>query len=46
MEPIFALIAIVGAFLALDVAALAWGSDSRDELGDSHSRPTVARGDI
>ena len=46
MEPIFALIAIVGAFLALDVAALTWGADSRDELGDSHRRPTVARGDI
>ena len=46
MEPIFAVIAILAALLALDVAALTWGADSRDELGDSHSRPTVARGDI
>ena len=44
MEPIFAVIAIIAALLAFDVAALTWGADSRDGLGDDYHRPMVTRG--
>jgi hypothetical protein len=38
MEAIFALMFIVAGLVGLDVAALRWGSDSRDPIGDDHTR--------
>jgi hypothetical protein len=36
MEPLFAWIVLIAALVALDVAALRWGVDSRDSLPDDH----------
>jgi hypothetical protein len=36
--PIFAVVAFIVAVLALDLAALGWGVDSRPSLPDDHQR--------
>jgi hypothetical protein len=41
MEPFFALIIVVVGFLALGIAAIAWGADSRPSESDSYRRTTV-----
>lgn len=42
MESPFALLlvvsVVVGALVALDIAALRWGADSRDQIADDHRR--------
>ena len=38
MEAIFALIVAIVALLGLDIAALAWGADSRQGMADDHTR--------
>ena len=38
MDLIFALIAITAGLLAVDVAAITFGADSRDKLADDHQR--------
>ena len=41
MEPFFALIAVVVGFLALGMAAIGWGADSRPDESDSYRRTTA-----
>jgi nitrogen fixation-related uncharacterized protein len=41
MEPFFALIAVVVGFLALGMAAIAWGVDSRPSESDGYRRTTI-----
>lgn len=38
MDAIFALVAALMGFIALDVAAFRWGSDSRPTIADDHRR--------
>ena len=38
MEALMFLAAIVVALIGFDLAALLWGSDSRDLIGDDHTR--------
>ena len=38
MDVLPALVVIVFGLLALDVAAISWGVDSRDSIGDDHAR--------
>ncbi|MEA2538120.1 MAG: hypothetical protein QOF11_2354 [Chloroflexota bacterium] len=38
MDAIFALVASVLGLVALDLAAMRWGSDSRPTIGDDHRR--------
>lgn len=38
MDALIALVAIVIGLVGLDVAALRWGVDSRDQIGDDHAR--------
>ena len=38
MDALIALIAMLVALVGLDLAAVTWGADSRDSLGDDHSR--------
>jgi hypothetical protein len=38
MGPLFVWIVIIAALVALDVAALHWGVDSREPLPDDHRR--------
>lgn len=39
MDTIFVLVVALVGFVALDVAAVRWGSDSRPIIGDDHRRP-------
>ena len=41
MEPFLALITVVVGFLALGIASIAWGADSRPSESDSYRRPTI-----
>ncbi|MGZ8502159.1 MAG: hypothetical protein ACXWWR_03485 [Candidatus Limnocylindrales bacterium] len=43
MDTIFALAVAVLGFVALDLAALRWGTDSRPTIGDDHRRFTEHR---
>ena len=38
MEFAFALIAAIVALVGLDLAAVTWGVDSRESIGDDHAR--------
>lgn len=38
MEFVFALAVIILGLVAVDMAAMAWGVDSREGLGDDHRR--------
>ena len=38
MDALIALIAAVAALVTLDFAAVTWGSDSREPIGDDHAR--------
>lgn len=38
MDALVALFVIVVSLVGLDVAALTWGVDSRDSVGDDHAR--------
>jgi hypothetical protein len=38
MEILTTLLAIVVALIGFDLAAVTWGADSRDQLGDDHAR--------
>lgn len=38
MEAIVTLLALIVGLMALDLAALRWGADSRDALPDDHRR--------
>ncbi len=38
MAPIIVIALIVGIMVAIDVAALHWGADSRPTYGDDHAR--------
>ena len=38
MDALIALFAAVIALISLDFAALTWGADSRDTIGDDHAR--------
>ena len=39
MEAIVMIVVLVIGFIALDLGSLRWGTDSRDQLPDSHVRP-------
>lgn len=38
MDALITLIAILIGLVGLDLAALAWGADSRESIGDDHAR--------
>ena len=38
METLFALFIIVVSLVGLDLASVAWGTDSREPIGDDHVR--------
>ena len=38
MDALFALVAIIVGLVGLDLAALRWGADSREPIGDDHAR--------
>jgi len=38
MDALITLAAILVALVGLDLAALSWGADSRDSIGDDHAR--------
>jgi hypothetical protein len=38
VEVVFVLLTVIGGLLAFDVAALGFGVDSRDSIGDDHAR--------
>ncbi len=38
MDALIALVVILVALVGLDLAALKWGVDSRDPIGDDHAR--------
>ena len=38
MEALIAILTALVALVGLDVAAVTWGSDSRDPIGDDHAR--------
>jgi hypothetical protein len=38
MEAIVMFVVLVSGFIALDLASIRWGVDSRDQLPDSHAR--------
>lgn len=38
MDALIALVAMLVAFVGLDLAAVNWGADSRDSIGDDHAR--------
>ncbi len=38
MDALYALIVILVALVGLDLAAVTWGVDSRDTIGDDHAR--------
>ena len=38
MEALIALVAAVVALVTLDFAAINWGADSREPIGDDHAR--------
>ncbi len=38
MEPLFVLVIVVAAFVGFDLAAVGWGADSREAVGDDHAR--------
>jgi hypothetical protein len=38
MDALIALLAAVAALVALDLAAVTWGVDSRETIGDDHAR--------
>ena len=38
MDVLSALVAILFSIVALDLAAVSWGVDSRDSIGDDHAR--------
>ena len=38
MDVLTALVVIVASLVALDLAAVSWGVDSRDSIGDDHAR--------
>ena len=38
MEALFALVVTILALVGLDLAAITWGVDSRESVGDDHAR--------
>ncbi len=42
MELLTIIISVLASLVLLDVAALRWGSDSRDRIGDDWHRTTIA----
>jgi hypothetical protein len=38
MDALIALVAVVVALIGLDFAAVSWGADSRESIGDDHVR--------
>jgi hypothetical protein len=38
MDALIALVVIVTALVGLDLAAVTWGVDSRESIGDDHAR--------
>jgi hypothetical protein len=42
MELLTMIITVLASLALLDVAALRWGSDSRDRIGDDWHRSTIA----
>ena len=38
MELITTVLAVAAALVAFDLAAIRWGADSRDQVGDDHAR--------
>ena len=38
MDALFALVVILVALVGLDLAAVTWGVDSRESIGDDHAR--------
>jgi hypothetical protein len=43
MEALIFVLTLVGLVVAFDFAALAFGFDSRDTIGDDHGRPVQGR---
>lgn len=42
MELLSIIITVLASLVLLDIAALRWGSDSRDRIGDDWHRSTIA----
>ena len=38
MEALIAIIALLVGLVGLDLAAMSWGTDSREPIGDDHAR--------
>lgn len=38
MEPIVIIVGLISAFVMFDLAAVTWGTDSRDGMPDDHRR--------